>query len=191
MDVTTIDDGGIAPVLRDGTRVTLRAVRDDDGPAIRAVLAGLSPTSLSARFFGTPDLDRATRRLLTVDERCDFAIVALIGEPAPVLVAHAAYLGTGRRRAEVAFVVAEEWQGRGVAPVMLAGLVRVARQRGVRALTAEVLAHNERMIAVFAASGLPLEVWAGDDDVIEVTVTLRSTRAPDPSQGSPLRSAVP
>jgi GNAT superfamily N-acetyltransferase len=189
MDVSTIEGRGVAALLRDGTRVTLRAVRDDDGPAIRALLGGLSPASLSARFFGTPDLDRATRCLLAVDERCDFSIVVLAGEAASVLVAHAAYLGTGRVRAEVAFVVADEWQGRGVAPVMLAGLVQVARQRGVSALTAEVLPHNERMIAVFAASRLPLDVRAGDD-VIEVTLTLRPTDAPEPSRGAPLQSAV-
>ena len=68
-------------------------------------------------------------------------------------------------RAEVAFAVADEMQGRGLATVLIAHLAQVASARGVTTFTATVLPENRRMISVFRESGFPVEVHASPDGI--------------------------
>ena len=114
-------------VLRDGSTVHVRPVRADDGPAIRTFLEALSPESIGFRFFGTPNLDWVTDWSVDVDYADRFALVVEGGSPRAVL-AHAAYVREeDREAAEVAFMVADAWQGRGISTILLAHLAEVAR----------------------------------------------------------------
>ena len=61
-------------------------------------------------------------------------------------MAHAAYVRTGPDRAEVAFMVADAWQGHGIATIMLGHLAAAAEEHGIAVFTAEVLPSNHRMI---------------------------------------------
>ncbi len=56
----------------------------------------------------------------------------------------------------MAFVVEEDYRGQGLASALLAALVEIARRHGLRRFTAEVLAHNTPMLAVFKRCGLPM-----------------------------------
>jgi RimJ/RimL family protein N-acetyltransferase len=56
----------------------------------------------------------------------------------------------------VAFVVAQDVRGQGLASALLRALVEIARRHGLRRFTAEVLAHNAPMLAVFKRCGLPM-----------------------------------
>jgi acetyl coenzyme A synthetase (ADP forming)-like protein len=60
----------------------------------------------------------------------------------------------------VAFVVADDWQGRGVATLLLEELARRAQDDGIETFVAEILLENVRMLDVFRASGFPLRVRA-------------------------------
>ena len=68
-------------------------------------------------------------------------------------------------RAEVAFAVADEMQGRGLATVLIAHLAQVAAARGVTTFTATVLPENRRMISVFRESGFPVEVHSSPEGI--------------------------
>ena len=59
-------------------------------------------------------------------------------------------------QAEVAFVVVDEYQGRGIGRVLIRHLTRIARAGGLRTLVAEVLPENTPMLQLFKTSGLPL-----------------------------------
>ena len=72
------------------------------------------------------------------------------------VVAHAVFELERADRAEVAFAVADEMQGRGLATVLIAHLAQVASARGVTTFTATVLPENRRMISVFRESGFPV-----------------------------------
>jgi GNAT superfamily N-acetyltransferase len=73
--------------------------------------------------------------------------------------------------AEVAFTVEEDYQGQGMAGMLLQRLITMARAQGVKQFTAEVLAQNPAMLAVFAHCGLPVkEKYEGD--TIHVTMPL-------------------
>ena len=116
-------------VLRDGATVHVRPVRADDGPAMRAFLESVSPDSIWFRFFGTPNLDWATSWSVNVDYADRFGLVVESGNPRAI-IAHAAYVRIDDERAEVAFLVADAWQGRGISTILLAHLAEVAEQHG-------------------------------------------------------------
>ena len=61
-------------------------------------------------------------------------------------------------RAEIAFVVADAWQGRGISTILLAHLAETAAEQGISTFIADVLPHNHRMIDVFRRSGFPVEL---------------------------------
>ena len=99
-------------VLRDGATVHVRPVRADDGPAMRAFFESVSPDSIWFRFFGTVNLDWATSWSVNVDYADRFGLVVESGNPRAI-IAHAAYVRIDHERAEVAFLVADAWQGAG------------------------------------------------------------------------------
>ena len=77
------------------------------------------------------------------------------------------------RKAEIAFLVADAWQERGMSTIMLAQLAEVANHHGITTFVAEVLPHNHRMIGVFRASGFPVDMRATPDAIeIELPTSL-------------------
>jgi len=136
--------------LRDGTRVRLRPIRAYDAPRLIAFYARLSQYTAYQRFFTVmkrlpPDW---ARMLATVDYRRRLALVAEQG-PAhdPELIGVARYEPTeDPATAEVAFVVLDGWQGRGLGMVLLHQLLEAASARGIRRFCAYVLADNARML---------------------------------------------
>ncbi len=159
-------------VLRDGTTMHVRPVRADDGPAIHEFLEGLSTRSIGYRFFGAVNLDWATSWTVDVDYSDRFGLAAEGGSPYGI-VAHAAYVRIDANRAEVAFLVADAWQGRGISTILLAHLAQVAELHGISTFVAEVLPHNHRMIDVFRQSGFPVELHSTPDALeIELPTSL-------------------
>ena len=80
--------------------------------------------------------------------------VALVAELGDRLVGVARYdREPGTDSAEVAFVVSDEHQGRGIGTVLLEHLAAAARERGITRFVAETLAHNRQMLGVFRAAG--------------------------------------
>ncbi len=161
--------------LRDGSTMHVRPVAAVDRPAIDAFLHTLSPASIGFRFFGQIDLDWVADWAVDVDYADRYALVATTG-PRGAVVAHAAYIRTGHDRAEVAFTVADAWQGHGIATIMLAHLAAAAEEHGIAVFVAEVLPSNHRMIQLFRDSGFAVDLRSGDG-VIEVELpTSRSER---------------
>jgi len=159
--------------LRDGSIVYLRPLRGDDEAALRACLEGVSPESLRRRFCGTTDLARAATSLVRDCGPDDVALVVEAGS-SPEIVAHAASFPLRTSRAEVAFLVTDEWQGRGLGSLLLSRLARAAELNGVTTLVADVLPRNRAMLAVFERSGYPVEVrWDAHGVEVEIGVTPR------------------
>jgi len=147
-------------VLRDGSTVHVRPTRAGDEPAILAFLSGLSDESRYFRFFsGAPNLQEAAGRaaISDVPRRCN--LVALVGA-APTIVAQAGYVRNDAGRAEVAFAVADTFQGRGISTILLGQLAEIAHAVGITTFDASVLAENHRMIGVFRESGLNVTTHA-------------------------------
>ena len=146
-------------VLRDGSTAHVRPVRPEDHDAIRMFLGEISPDSIWFRFFGAANLDWAADWSVDVDYVDRYALIAETGTPARV-IAHAAYLRIDRRRAEVAFLVADDHQGHGLSTLMLAHLAEAAAAESISTFVADVLPANHRMIETFRQSGFSIELRA-------------------------------
>jgi RimJ/RimL family protein N-acetyltransferase len=147
--------------LRDGSTVHVRPTRAGDETAILAFLGGLSEESRYFRFFsGAPNLKEAARRAaISTDLQESCNLVATVGA-APSIVAQAGYVRSQSDRAEVAFAVAEAFQGRGISTILLGQLAEVAQAAGIPSFEASVLSENHRMIEVFRESGFKVSTRA-------------------------------
>ncbi len=155
-------------VADDGLRYSVRGIRPADGARLVEFHRHLSPHSVYLRFFSPhPVLSEAeVQRFTSVDYVDRLALVAAVGDR---------LIGVGRfdrapgtTDAEVAFVVADEYQHRGVGTVLLDELAGAARRRGVQTFRAETLAENRAMLDVFRHAGFALTTSSAFD-----TVTLR------------------
>ena len=142
--------------LRDGSTVHVRPVGPEDVERILCFLGELSDEARSFRFFtGAADLGQMAR--LFTETRGGTSLLAVTADDGHV-VGHGQYFPDGTGGAEVAFAVADHWQGRGIATLLLAQLAEAAAAEDVREFTAAVLTSNRRMIGTFRESGFPVEV---------------------------------
>ena len=138
--------------VRDGRTVRIRPITPDDEERLAAFHRSLSDETVYMRFFAPyPELtERDVHRFTHVDHFNRVALVATVGGE---------LVGVGRfdridlRDAEVAFVIRDDHQGRGLGSVLLEHLAAAARERGVRRFVAEVLPTNRRMLATFQDAG--------------------------------------
>ncbi len=148
----TADESDV--VLRDGAAIHLRPIREDDGPGLLALYDRLSSDSLYFRFFAVPDKDAGKAEYLArVDYDKRYALVAET-EGAIVGVARWERFPDRPTHAEVAFTVADVFQGRGLGSLLFQRLAALARARKIAVFEAEVLKNNERMLRLFARTGL-------------------------------------
>jgi len=165
--------------LRDGTVVRLRPIRVDDAPRLVALYDHLSNDTRYHRFFSVArrlPIDWA-RFLASVDYRLRLALVAEAPGDPETLIAVARYEpGATPDAVEVAFVVQDAWQGRGLGTVLFRDLLAAAALNGRRHFSAWVLADNRRMLDLIARLGV-ITRRAVDGSVIELDFTARPTAA--------------
>lgn len=144
--------------LRDGTEVFFRPVKPTDELALSEMLYSLSEQSVRSRYFthtmAFPHRD--VQRLTNIDYRNDMAIVGVVPGAAgdEEIVALAQYfLEPKTQSAEVAFIVQDEWQQKGMGTFLLDYLTQIAKSRGVKRFEAKVLPTNKAMLAIFYNSG--------------------------------------
>lgn len=161
--------------LRDGTRVLVRPMRATDGPGMTAFHESLSPRSVYRRFFfAHPRLSPGElERFTHVDYVDRMALVVVVGDR---IVGVGRYERTGGAdEAEVAFVVTDAYQRRGIGALLLDHLADVARSHGVDRFMAQTLSENRDMLGVFFSSGFPVTTSSEGG-----TVTVRFPLAPCP-----------
>jgi len=143
-------------VLKDGSTVAVRPVEALDEAALASFYGGLSPASLAFRFFAAPqDVAEVAKRLVIANYESQFGLVASSGN---LIVAHAVYIVTGGRRAEMGIAIADEFQGRGLGLLMFAQLADAAARGGIEVFEAVVKADNHRMLDMLRESGFPLRL---------------------------------
>src|SRR6266542_2035363 len=141
--------------LRDGTTVHVRPARHEDAPELQRLFEGLSGESRYLRFFsGAVDVPLVVHWAADVDYQQRDGLVALTGADGRIV----AHVGGERERdrperAEIALVIDDGFQGRGLGTIMLGQLAESARVQGVELFIAEVLPGNHRMLRVFRDSG--------------------------------------
>ena len=158
-------------LLSDGGVAHLRPIRPEDGEGLIKFHGTLSPETKYLRFFSAhPELSSSeVERFTHVDyERRLAFVLELRGE----LIAVGRYdAADDGHSAEVAFVVSDRHQGRGIGSLLLEYLAIAARRRGIEHFFADTLASNQRMLRVFRDTGYTV-TSRFEDGVVRVEIPL-------------------
>ena len=148
-------------LTRDGVPMLLRALKPSDEQKVQDFFYGVSSSTLSKRFVESlKALPRdVLQDFIDVDYESDLALVLEYNDGAheSEIVALAQYFrDPASNFAEVAFIVGDEWQGRGLGKELFVALAATAEQHGIRGFTAEVLVGNTAMMHMFQSTGLEI-----------------------------------
>ncbi|MDJ1130855.1 GNAT family N-acetyltransferase [Streptomyces iconiensis] len=169
-------------VLRDGGTARVRPITPDDAGRLVSFYELVSDESKYYRFFAPyPRLsDRDVRRFTHHDYVDRVGLAATVGGEFIATVRYDRIDSWGRPagepadEAEVAFLVRDDQQGRGVASALLEHIGAVARERGIRRFAAEVLPANTKMIKVFTDAGYS-QKRSFEDGSVHLTLDLEPT----------------
>jgi len=172
----------ITDTLKDGTTITIRAIRPNDKGLINEAFKNLEPETIYKRFFRYKSelTEDELKRINEFDFETNVALVVTVTEKKrEIMIGGAQYYVLGNTpdaptQAEVAFTVEEDYQGQGMGSRLLKQLIRIAREKGVDQFVAKVLPQNKAMLAVFAHSGLPVK-QKYEDGFISVNISLTET----------------
>ncbi|MFC7621868.1 GNAT family N-acetyltransferase [Microlunatus sp. GCM10028923] len=139
-------------LLTDGRVARLRPIKPSDANLLVEFYDRVSPESKYLRFFAPyPRLSqRDVQRFTEVDYVDRVAFILTLGE---LMIGVGRYDRIENDQAEVAFLIEDAHQGRGIAQLLLEHLAEAARERGITKFIAEVLPENRRMAQVFADAG--------------------------------------
>jgi acetyl coenzyme A synthetase (ADP forming)-like protein len=144
-------------VLRDGSTVTVRPIRQEDEDALARFFANLSIESRVFRFFAAvANFDSSAKRMVDVDYSSRYGILALAG-PELEIVAHAMYVTIEPGKAELALAIGDAYQGRGLGTILLGQLSEAASAAGIQVLEAVVRSENHQMLQLLRDSGFPIK----------------------------------
>ncbi|MET7901838.1 GNAT family N-acetyltransferase [Streptomyces sp. NPDC005355] len=169
-------------VLRDGGTAQIRPITPDDAQRLVSFYEHVSDESKYYRFFAPyPRLsDRDVHRFTHHDYVDRVGLAAIVGDEFIATVRYDRIDGNGRSatapadEAEVAFLVQDDHQGRGVASALLEHIAAVARERAIRRFAAEVLPANAKMIKVFTDAGYT-QKRSFEDGVVHLEFDLEPT----------------
>jgi len=139
-------------LLNDGTLISFRPIHPTDEHATRDLFYALSQETIYYRFMSS--MQRIPRKQIQdfvyIDHRNEVAIVGTVPEAygEEIIAIGRYYLNPKTNRAEVAFIVRDDWQNKGIGSFLLKHLTNIARRNGISGFTAEVLRENRRMQAV-------------------------------------------
>jgi acyl-CoA synthetase (NDP forming)/RimJ/RimL family protein N-acetyltransferase len=160
-------------LLRDGRTAHIRPIRPEDRELLVEFYSRVSDQSKYYRFFSPmPQLsERDLTRFTHVDHRDRVAFILLV---AGQMIAVGRYDTIKPGLAEVAFLVEDRHQGRGIGQLLLEHLAQAGRERGVEKFIAEVLPDNQAMIHTFRDAGYQVKS-AFEDGVMELEFAIDPT----------------
>jgi acetyltransferase len=166
--------------MKDGTAVTIRPIRPEDEPAMVHFHETLSDRSVYYRYFHMINLEQrvAHERLMRncfIDYDREMALVAVHRNAA----GESEILGVGRMskvfgtdEAEIAVVVSDAWQNRGLGKELVARLVTVGADEKLSRLTADILPENREIQRLCERLGFTLK-HSLDDELVRAELQLR------------------
>jgi acetate---CoA ligase (ADP-forming) len=177
-DNVNLEKYTIAIALKDGSMINLRAIRIDDGDKLLSSFQRLSTRSIYLRFFEVIDYSKEDAdRYAEVDYDNTFAVVAIYGEGAEEKI-----IGVGRywrhpaphrNKAEMAFIVEDAYQNKGIGTHLLELLAVAALDNGIDTFEMEMLQENEVITRMMQQSGFDLadkvqrtQSWRGTYSII-------------------------
>jgi acetyltransferase len=171
----------VAPwTMKDGGSVTIRPIRPEDERAMVHFHETLSERSVYLRYFHLINLEQRTTherltRICFIDYTREMALVA---ERIDAATGHSEILAVGRmmkvlgtNEAEVAVLVSDQWQGRGLGKELLARLLIIGRDEKLAKLVADILPDNRGIMRICEKLGFTLK-HSIEDEVVRAEFTL-------------------
>ena len=159
--------------FKGGIGVRFRHIKPSDEEGMRRLFYRFSDDSVYYRYFSPIKTMPHAKMQQYVNVDCNhvISIVALVGPPEDErIIAEARFVKDKKRPyGDVAFIVDEDYQGLGIATYLYQMLIRVAKERGLKGFTADVLASNKSMMKVFEKGGLPVKATISEG-VYELTI---------------------
>ncbi|MBF0341120.1 MAG: GNAT family N-acetyltransferase [Magnetococcales bacterium] len=157
-------------LLDNGQLITFRSSRPTDWKPVKKMLYSLSEGTVYRRFMSHVKRFPFNRvkNFTFIDQRHDVVVVGVISDGKDEwVVAIGGYNveDTAANRAEVAFLVRDEWQGQGIGTFMMRHLTSVARNAGLSGVTAETLMDNRPMQAVLEKCGFSVHTRTDGETV--------------------------
>lgn len=161
--------------FRNGLEVLFRPIKPSDEDMMRRLFYQFSDESKYLRYFARVSTmpHREMQKYVSIDYDKIFSIVGVVrNDRMERIIAEARYAYYEYEKAyELAFIVDEEYQGRGIATFMLDYLFKIARERGIKDIIANVLPQNDKMLRVFEKGSVkPKSTFA--DGVVELRFSL-------------------
>jgi len=171
--------------FKDGLEVRFRAMKPSDEEEMRRLFYRFSDKAVYYRYFSPIKTmpHSKMQQYVNIDYNKTLSIVALVGDPSSgQIIAEGRYaVGKNPLYADVAFVVDEAYQGKGIATHLFKKLIHIAQKRGFKGLTADVLATNKSMMKVFEKSPYPVEARI-ESGVYEIVINFNDAPS-ERSQG--------
>ncbi|MBF0097599.1 MAG: GNAT family N-acetyltransferase [Magnetococcales bacterium] len=156
-------------LLENGQMLTFRSSRPTDWKAIKKMLYSLSEGTVYRRFMSHVKRFPFNRlkNFTFIDQRRDVVVVGTVFDGQnELIISIGGYNVDGpSNRAEVAFLVRDEWQGQGIGSFMMRHLANMARSAGLAGLTAETLVDNRPMQGVLNKCGFSVTSRSDGDTV--------------------------
>jgi acyl-CoA hydrolase len=169
--------------LKSGERVFMRPMKLSDEPLVREMFYQLSPESVRSRFMSslTQLPHEKLQHYLQVDYASDMGLVVLRDKSTHADMIGMAHYGLDPKSgdADAAFLVRDEWQGKGIGTALVNTLFDSAVKNGIKVAVADVLSHNQGMMHVFQNAGYPIETNF-EDNVYTLKIQLHRGRS-DPN----------
>ncbi len=170
--------------LKDGTEIFFRPVKPTDEQALSEMLYSLSSQSVQTRFF-THTMTfphKNVQQLTNIDYNQDISIVGVVPGPSDseeeIVAIAQFFLDQKNQAAEVAFVVQDEWQRKGMGSFLLDYITQIATSRGIRRFYAKVLPNNKAMLNTFHNSGYAINTEF-DGEVYNLSYELTRKQQPE------------
>ncbi len=166
--------------MKDATEVTIRPIRPEDEPAMVRFHETLSERSVYLRYFHLINLEQRTTherltRICFIDYDREMALVAVRRNPqtgeSEILAVSRLVKILGTREAEVAVLVSDQWQGRGLGKELLGRLLTVGADEKLAKLTAGILPDNRAVIRICEELGFAMK-YSNEDEMMKAEYTL-------------------
>ena len=152
--------------FKDGLKVRFRAIKPSDEEDMRRLFYRFSDQTVYRRFFYPIRTmpHHKMQQYVNIDYNWEMSVVALVGDPGEgTIIAEARYAKDEESAyGDVAFMVEEKYQGVGIATYLYEMLIRLAKERGFKGFTAEVLQINTVMMKVFEKGHMPITARLSD-----------------------------
>ncbi|MCD6236940.1 MAG: GNAT family N-acetyltransferase, partial [Thermoplasmata archaeon] len=160
-----------------GIELMLRPVRISDEPLLKEFFYSLSDQTIYKRFMSirTDMPHERLQEFVVIDYSKEMVILAVKQEgPKEVVLGIGQYgIDEQNHTAEVAFVVRDDYQNKGIGKVLLSYLTQLAKKQGLLGFTAEVFVNNQPMLHLFSEMGFEIEKRQAEAGVYKLKMRFR------------------